>query len=423
MGGKQTIILLNCIVQLLVFDGCFRVVKLELTNRPRKILSYMIYMVLYAIMQVMEYPCEFLIVLSILLFGIGITAYKTNYRDAFASLMLIAIVVSISTIMVRLVDVEWDSKNMQMLALEVYEIAVLTIIRLLYKIANSSAITYIYAVVIVYFIAVTNTIRIIFTDATSGLISFVLVNVIAIIALEAVVRLRSQSVIHSNLEKQVEYYQHELDWTQKSNMIIRGLKHDMNNHLEVLKLLIDSGDFARASEYIDGMSDIIAEAYQFVSSGNYEIDSILNSKIAIIKERGYKYSCNVAIPQKLDIEAVDLIIILGNMLDNAITALEKCTNDNQSELICIQLEYYKGVLSIMVKNKCAPDGNAFCYDSIELGKNIPAELKTSKGDAENHGIGISNVIKVVKKYDGSIVINKNNDEFTADIKLCCGIIE
>ena len=91
----------------------------------------------------------------------------------------------------------------------------------------------------------------------------------------------------------------------------------------MIQSYIDNREYNKAQQYINDMNDYMLVPGQHVSTGNQEMDMILNYMITKAENRGCKVETQIQIPNTKFIETVDLNILLGNLLDNAIEALEK----------------------------------------------------------------------------------------------------
>ncbi|HCX61137.1 MAG TPA: ATP-binding protein, partial [Clostridiales bacterium] len=136
---------------------------------------------------------------------------------------------------------------------------------------------------------------------------------------------------------------------------------------------------------------------------NVIVDSILNYKMQAITNMDTEVQIDVSIPKKINISAYDMTVILGNLMDNAITALKKC---NSEKLLIVKIRYSKGSILITVANT---------YNGEVKEKN--GTLLTSKDDEKNHGIGLRNVEETVNINNGHMKINYNDKEFKVKIIL------
>lgn len=215
--------------------------------------------------------------------------------------------------------------------------------------------------------------------------------------LDAYIRLEENSLF----ERQLASYTNQLDILMQSEEKLSALRHDMKHHLNEL-LLLASGNQSKNEivDYIQNMRMFIENKKEYTNSGNKEIDSILNYMLneaqKILDEVEYK----ISIPKDISIRFFDLNIIFGNLLDNAILA----ASNSRRKWLSVFVHYDKGLLFINIKNS---------YEG-RLSKWEDSYLST-KRDTGRHGIGLQNVKRVIKNYNGSINISDDNNIF--DIKV------
>ncbi|WP_198018510.1 sensor histidine kinase [Sedimentibacter sp. B4] len=200
------------------------------------------------------------------------------------------------------------------------------------------------------------------------------------------------------LFQQNNYYQKQFELMKVSLKSTRSFKHDMKNHLAVLKLLFEKNEYNEAMKHIEQMTDAIITAKEYAQSGNVIIDSILNYKLQEAVHNGISVSLELNIPEQLNITSFDMSVILGNLLDNAINACSKLEKDKRLD---IKIKYKRGRLITKISNTY--NGNL---------KYIGDNLITSNEDKENHGIGIKNIKFVLDKYNGEMEIEHTEDVFT-----------
>ncbi len=183
---------------------------------------------------------------------------------------------------------------------------------------------------------------------------------------------------------------------------IRRTRHDMKNHLTGLFEMIKQGHNKEACEYIERLlkDGINVNEEEISRSGNIIIDSLINHKYKIAKENGIKFDATVFVPAKLEFRSDHLVIILGNLLENALEACYKVAKGLR--YINVEVSYEKGILHICIKNSCIS----------EKRRGSDGAYFTTKEDKENHGIGLSSVRKAVKYYDGEVKIKDNIEDFT-----------
>ena len=110
---------------------------------------------------------------------------------------------------------------------------------------------------------------------------------------------------------------------------------------------------------------------------------------------------NLAIPADMKVNEMDICIILGNLFDNAIEALQKCTSKRE---FSFEMKEKSNMLFIKMKN----------FFNGEVLKDGPVFTST-KDNNIMHGFGLTNIKDVVEKTDGKICINYDDCCFTVEI--------
>ena len=122
------------------------------------------------------------------------------------------------------------------------------------------------------------------------------------------------------VELQTEQAERHLNEVRSIHREMRAFKHDYHNHLQTLRGHIASGDMARALGYIDELDARLKSVDTLIKTGNVSADAILSSKIAQAKAAGIAVTVKANIPDVMALSDVELSIVLGNLLDNAIEA-------------------------------------------------------------------------------------------------------
>lgn len=204
------------------------------------------------------------------------------------------------------------------------------------------------------------------------------------------------------LKQQVEMYEHQFEVIEQSNRNIRAIRHDLKNHLYLIKSYLDENDTEKASQYIEDINQHMTISNQYVDTGNQEVDTIINFFYGKAIQLNCEVEAKLEIPEESFMNKVDLNILLGNLLDNAIEALAK----EEERKLSIYMKYKKGVLVVKIEN-------SFHGALVKKGK----KLVTSKLNSENHGIGLQNVDQIVSKYKGERRINEEMNMFSISVFL------
>lgn len=173
-------------------------------------------------------------------------------------------------------------------------------------------------------------------------------------------------------------------------------KHDWINELIALKNEIEYENKDVVLQNIDRIIQNCQFGEAISDTGNKCIDALINVKYTTAKEKGIDFILKIFIPEELPINQCDMGIVLGNILDNAIEATEKC--NSSAKKIEIIMGIKKEALVLVVKNPLAGS----------LKRNKDGKLLSTKEDSKRHGYGINSVIKVARKYNGDVIIEEED---------------
>lgn len=197
------------------------------------------------------------------------------------------------------------------------------------------------------------------------------------------------------LRQRVQDYAEQMNIMLQSEEKVKALRHDMKHHLREIKILASQNASSAIEEYIKDMEGFIENPDEIISSGNEEIDSIMNYMLRRAKQELHTVNVNVQLPNNVG-HAFDLNIILGNLLENAIDAAAH----TEEKLLNFSVELKQGFLRLQIENSY--NGKI----EQEHGK-----ILTTKTDKGLHGIGLENVRKIVEKYDGTMEIHPGGNRF------------
>ena len=92
--------------------------------------------------------------------------------------------------------------------------------------------------------------------------------------------------------------------------------------------MIVQGHADESMKYIEKYVNVISISESFVNTDNYIVNAIINSKFAVAATEGIRTNCS-CIKSFDGIDDIDMLHILSNTLDNAITASEKITDESE----------------------------------------------------------------------------------------------
>lgn len=189
--------------------------------------------------------------------------------------------------------------------------------------------------------------------------------------------------VSDNLIKEQE---HQYALIVKNNSEITKIQHDYKNILLGIQSELIGKRYDEAIQSIQSQLSLVSMSNSTIS-GNNTIDTIVKAKTSIARDFGIIIDFQFRNIRNLKIDSLDLAILLGNALDNAIEAASKVNADQKTITLLIVLK--NDTVSIVLKNP--------------VEKTIDTDhLVTSKKDKRLHGYGIINMRTIVNRYNGSL---------------------
>lgn len=208
------------------------------------------------------------------------------------------------------------------------------------------------------------------------------------------------------LAEKVKIYSNQMDVITQSEERIKGLRHDMKHHMNEIKLLANRYEIGELQNYIEQMEEYITNPNEIVTSGNVEIDSVLNYLLKTAKEELQTVNVKVILPENM-VHSFHINVLLGNLLENAIEAARK----TEEKFVDVSIQYKQGVLKIRVENS---------FSVIKRGDGNTGQgkmLLTTKKDKEKHGIGLKSVKSIIESHSGTMNISTTNNHFIVNAML------
>lgn len=210
------------------------------------------------------------------------------------------------------------------------------------------------------------------------------------------------------IDKRIAAYQADLIEThceEVENMYrqTRGWRHDYHNHIQTMKVYLEMGKLEELGDYLNKLDQDLTTVDTVIKTGNTKVDAALNSKISLAKQKGIRVEAKAIVPSNISISEVDLSLIIGNLMDNAVESCMKMKEEDE-RFIRIYVDILKGQLYIYVMNSVG-----------EKLKKTGGKYLSTKGG--NHGFGLMRLDNVVKKYGGYLNRQDETDVFATEIML------
>ena len=212
------------------------------------------------------------------------------------------------------------------------------------------------------------------------------------------VQLREQDIY----KQQTIAYQNQFEVMKESQSRIRALRHDMKNHMLALEGLAKSAKQDKVIEYLMSIQEFMENPSEHIYTGNEALDSLLNYKLQRAKEELKKVETDIVLPEKMNLHSFDFNVIVGNLLDNAIAA--SIRTDERFLKLCIRME--NGILFLYMANSCMGIPEGVC----EI-------RRLSEKSLAGHGIGLTNVQRIVEKYHGDMEMHCKDNHMETEIML------
>jgi len=188
------------------------------------------------------------------------------------------------------------------------------------------------------------------------------------------------------LENRVVEVHKEISELEEIYSEIRGLRHDLRNHLENIFAYVrkNSVQSAELENYLQSMTATVEKLHFIDKTGNAITDIILHRFRQQANKKNISFAVNFSCPKKFDV--YDVSVILNNALENAIEAAEKVDGGK----IFLQSYERGGLFFIDVENNFVGE--------------VEKDFATTKAEKNLHGIGLENIRRCAKKYLGDIDI-------------------
>jgi sensor histidine kinase regulating citrate/malate metabolism len=215
-------------------------------------------------------------------------------------------------------------------------------------------------------------------------------------------------ILRGAIDRRIAAFQNDLmekHITEVENIYkqMRGWRHDYHNHIQTMKAYRAIGENEKIDGYLNSLESDLTSVDTLIKSGNVMADAILNSKLSLAKNRNISVNAKAAVPKNISISEIDLCVIIGNLLDNAIEACMRI-DDKSKRFIRVYMDLKRSDLYLSVTNS---SGGGI---QKQGGKYI-------SGKGESHGFGLMRVDKIVDKYAGYIKRNDEDGAFTSEIML------
>ena len=212
----------------------------------------------------------------------------------------------------------------------------------------------------------------------------------------------------TNYEQQILAQAEHYKALAESSYELRRFKHDFKNMSIAIEKLLDDEEHSEALQLFKQYNNTLEHSNGFCimyDTGNGIADALLSDK----QQKALTCNCNIVFQGAIPLNYLmptDICVILGNTLDNAIEACEKCKT-TEPLTITVTCNCNSGFMFLSITNPIS--------EKVNISNNY---ITTTKENKTLHGFGLYSLHSVVKKYDGKIELKSTDTTFTANIDLC-----
>lgn len=239
-----------------------------------------------------------------------------------------------------------------------------------------------------------------------------LILIFTIVSIRCIGNLYQKNLALTEENRQKQFEQQQFELLNNTNQILRSWKHDFQNHLTTIQIMMENQKYQETQAYLNTISQDLNKSSWQVRTGNSIIDAVLTSKLPRIQDGNIEFIHSIFLPDRLPLGSIELTSLLGNLMDNAIDACEQIPENNDADTaqekrkryIHLEIKPYNQNLFLDITNS----------SSGKYRYNISHTLiSTKKGFG--HGIGLKRIEQMVSEADGFLQITPETDSFHVNI--------
>ena len=233
-------------------------------------------------------------------------------------------------------------------------------------------------------------------------LALLFINILIFYLYHSLLKFYSARMNEQVFKQMLEVYSYQLDIARESEERVKALRHDIKHHIIELSAMAKKNNNDDMIKYLSGMKDFMLNPKEYSTTGNQEIDGVLNYMLQKANKTLNQVDVQINIPEDLYFNNFNICVILGNLVDNAVREASK----SKEKLLTIKMQIKQEVLLIFIENS---------YSGKILEKRNG--LQTTPPELAIHGIGLENVKKVVIANGGEIKIDYTSNRFCVQVLL------
>lgn len=206
---------------------------------------------------------------------------------------------------------------------------------------------------------------------------------VAVLVHIAIVQMFNDQVVQGQASHfQAALEQQRAEALMESYTAQRRLTYEFTNHIAALDALLRQGDLTGAQEYLSSVSKVVAAGTTILDTHNPLLDSLLSRKYEEATQQGVELYFDLCDLKDLPFCGTDLVIVISNLLDNAIRAAAQAKPPE----VYLRARRNEEEYLVSVRNRVQKD--------LEL---VDGELPRSTKAEPGHGMGLVNVREVLDR--------------------------
>lgn len=205
------------------------------------------------------------------------------------------------------------------------------------------------------------------------------------------------NLLEQQADVQYGYYVSQEEIYKQSLSIL----HDVNKHLTMMEEIYQVEKAEEAKRYTKEIQQLLQPLLPQHYTNNTILNILLSEKKRSAMLNQISFTMEIYDVNLEFIKPIDITTIFGNLLDNAIEACKKVTQERD---INLKVDRYNSFIVIQLINSVSDDA-----------KWINGRPVSNKG--KNYGIGLNNVENIIKKYNGNMILEKSDGIFKCNIMM------
>lgn len=238
------------------------------------------------------------------------------------------------------------------------------------------------------------------------MVAWVFIVIVYLIAVVAAVIITERARELFEMERQLKIYENDLEYfrvLQKKDEKYSEFIHNINHYFKAIGELARQENHGDILSILDTLSVELENNERIVYTNHRIVNAILSEKRAEAEARGVVYDVYVEQGSCFgQVSDGDLVAMLGNLLDNAITAAEKCPEGSRELVVRVYMENRGRICVIKLTNSY-----------VEKPVKGRGGFVSTKREEGLHGIGIKSVENMAEKYGGYLECLPEDSGFTA----------